>query len=239
MLRVAICDDDSGALTALSGLLEQYQQTNNLVMVIEAFHSAADLLPSLSSRGYDFVMMDILMPGLSGMQAAREIRSYDNQMPLLFLTSSPYFAVESYSVEAFSYLLKPITAESLFPVLDRLLKKLRRNEEYLILTRNSDIMRLPFSNIEFVEVNRKHLWFYMEDGSMQELPGTLAEYEPQFLCRKAFMKVHRSFIANLSHVQLLDARGALTYSGRVIPVARALALQVRQKYAEYLFEGDV
>ena len=238
MLRVAICDDDPMALADTAALLEQYQQGKSIVITVDAFHNAVELLAALRTHSYDLLMLDILMPGLNGMQTAREIRTYDSRLSLLFLTSSPEFAVESYSVEAFSYLLKPVTADTLFPVLDRLLKKLLREEDALTLTRSSGIVRLPFSGIEFLEVNRKHLLFYMEDGSVYELPGTLAEYEPLLLCRDAFVKVHRSYIANLAHVKLLDTRGLLTYRGKIIPVARALALQVRQKYTDYLFEGD-
>ena len=175
MLKVAVCDDDSQMLTDLAALLGRYQQEKHIVLTVDAFTSAVELLSALRTKDYNFLIMDILMPGLTGMQAAREIRTYNTHLSLLFLTSSPEFAVESYSVDAFSYLLKPVNESSLFPVLDRLMKRLLRSEEALTLTSFSGIVRLPFTAIEFLEVNSKHLRFFMEDGTIQEIPGTLSE----------------------------------------------------------------
>lgn len=236
MLRIAVCDDDLGALSNITALFDQYQQSKNVTIKLQLFHNAIELLESLHSNSYDLLMLDVLMPGLNGIQAAREIRSNDSFVPLVFLTSSPEFALDSYSVEAFSYLLKPASALTLFPLLDRLQKKILLAGESLPITSANGIIRLHFSQIEYLEVNRKHLIFYMEDGSFHEIPGTLAEYEPKFLSKKSFVKVHRSYIANLSHIKALETGALITYNGKSIPVARGLMPQVRQQYADFLFE---
>ncbi len=74
-----------------------------------------DLLASMERENYDLLFLDVLMPGLSGIQAAREIRQKNENIKIVFLTSSPEYAVESYSVQATNYLLKPATEERLFP----------------------------------------------------------------------------------------------------------------------------
>lgn len=77
-------------------------------------------MDALRGVNYQLLLLDILMPGFTGIQAAREIRTFDSETKIIFLTSSPEFAVESYGVDAFYYLLKHIREGDLFPVLDRL-----------------------------------------------------------------------------------------------------------------------
>ena len=95
------------------------------------------------------------MPGTSGMAAAREIRGFDDVAEIVFLTSSPGFAYESYGVRALDYLLKPIRAEMLFPILDRLFLREQRPQEGLTLKCGATLVRVPFAQLEFVEIINK------------------------------------------------------------------------------------
>ena len=87
-----------------------------------AFRSPLDLLAEIE-RGvrFDILLLDILMPGENGIDAAAEIRSYDSDIKIIFLTSSPEFAVQSYTVGAYFYQLKPIGAESFYRLMDSVL----------------------------------------------------------------------------------------------------------------------
>lgn len=70
---------------------------------------------------FDLIILDIYMDGMSGMEIAHKIRQREMETPIVFLTASPDFALESYDVNAFGYLLKPIDADKLTAVLERLL----------------------------------------------------------------------------------------------------------------------
>ena len=238
MLKIAVCDDDNGELSHVKALLEQYQSQKRIGMRIELFHSAMELMEALHSADYQLLLLDILMPGFTGIQAARELRGFDKETKIIFLTSSPEFAVESYQVDAFYYLLKPIRAEDLFPVLDRLLGQLRRAEDTLLLTLSSGVLRLPFSDIEVLEINSKRLLFYLTDGSIREIPGTLTQYEPQLLGQEGFAKVHRSYLVNMEHIRQFQTSQLITYSGRTVPVSRLLSGAVRKEYLDYLFRKE-
>ena len=197
-------------------------------------------MASIESKDYDLLLLDMLMPGVSGMEAAREIRERNSRIEILFLTSSPEYAVESYSVRAHFYLLKPATEEKLFPLLDRLAEGIRKPKEGLHIKTQTCVFSLPYSKIEYLEVNAKTLYFYLTDGSKREVPGSLADFEQALLKRHGFIKVHRSYIVNLQWMQELHQGEFMTLKGRRVPVSRAAFPQVRTAYTQFLFaEAEV
>lgn len=200
-----------------------------------SFQNATELLASMDSRDYDLLLLDMLMPGVNGMQAAREIRESNSQMEIVFLTFSPEFAVESYSVRAHYYLLKPASEEKLFPILDRLMADFKRPEDALHIKTQTSVFSLPYGKIEYIEVSAKKLYFYLTDGSKREITGSLADFEQALLKRPGFMKVHRSYLVNLQWVQELRHGELVTASGRRVPVSRAAYPQVRTAYTHFLF----
>lgn len=235
MLRIAACDDDEKERLRIAELLGRYREEKNAPLHFDVYRSGVGLLEARGQIPYDLLLLDILMPGLSGMDAAKEIRLTDRETKLIFLTSSPEFAVESYSVEAYSYLLKPVTSEKLFPLLDRLFSEQRQSEQVLTLMRPAGVMRIPFSKLSVLEVSNKKLRFHLQDGSVKEVNGALSELEETLLSREEFVKVHRSYLVNMSQIQSLSAGELTTYAGQRVPVSRLLQTRVRDRYMNYLF----
>ena len=106
-MHLALCDDDITELSRLISLLEDYGAQREISVTYEAFHNATELIEALGKRRFDLLLLDILMPGLTGIEAAKEIRQTGSQLPIIFLTSSREFAVESYRVSAEDYIMKP------------------------------------------------------------------------------------------------------------------------------------
>ena len=234
-MRIAICDDDSRDLLQIASLLGSYRHKSKAELTYSSFQNAIDLLFSMENGDYDVLLLDVLMPGMNGMQAAREIRERNSRIQIVFLTSSPEYAVESYSVRAHHYLLKPASEEKLFPILDKLLDDFRKPEDALCVKTQSSVFSLPYGKIEYIEVSSKKLYFYLTDGSMREVTGSLADIESVLLKRPGFMKVHRSYLVNLQWVQELRQGELSTTSGRRVPVSRAAYSQVRTAYTHFLF----
>ena len=119
-MYIAVCDDQIEELETLASLLHLWQAERQKVLRFKMFRSAAELLDAARNEAFTLYLLDVMMPGTDGLEAAREIRSFDDAVGIVFLTSSPNFAYESYSVRALDYLLKPISAKLLFPLLDQL-----------------------------------------------------------------------------------------------------------------------
>ena len=205
-------------------------------MRYKAFQSAAGLLDAARQEPFTLYLLDIMMPGLNGMEVARELRGLDKSSGIVFLTSSPEFAYQSYGVKALDYLLKPVRAETLFPILDRLSLEEQRPQDGLTVKCGSTLVRVPFSQLAYVEVNRKRLYFNLTSGRVREASGALSDYEPLLLARPEFMRVHRSYIVNMLQAEELSPAGIRTFSGQNLPVSRLLYPRVQKDYMELLFE---
>lgn len=164
-----------------------------------------------------------------------ENRGFDPAVKIIFLTSSPEFAVESYAVNAHYYLLKPATADKLFPVLDRIFLEKYKTEKTISIMLASGLIRLPLDRIEFLEVYGKRLKFHFNDGSIKEIRGSISEYENKLLYHDGFIRVHRSFIINMEYIQTLNARDLTTLSGQTVPISRLLYSKVKEAYMQFLF----
>ncbi len=234
-MYIALCDDQAEELAVLTGLLDRWQSERQKALRFKTFRSAAELLNAAEKEPFTLYLLDVMMPGTDGLAAAREIRSFDETADIVFLTSSPGFAYESYGVHALDYLLKPIRAELLFPILDLLSLREQKPLEGLTLKCGATLIRVLFSQLTYVEVNGKHLYFNLTDGSVHEVYGTLHEYEPALLSRPEFMRPHRSYIVNMLQAAELSPAGIHTFSGKTLPVSRLLYPQLQKDYMKLLF----
>ena len=234
-MYIAVCDDQLEELTVLTGLLDAWQDQRHIPLRYRTFRSAGDLLDAAERERFTLYLLDVMMPGIDGMAAAREIRCFDAAADIVFLTSSPGFAYESYGVRALEYLLKPISAKLLFPVLDRLSLREQRPQDGLTLKAGATLVRIPFSQLAYVEVSGKHLFFNMTDGQVREVTGSLKDYEPLLLARPEFMRIHRSYIVNMLQIDELSPAGVHTFSGMSLPVSRLLYPQLQKDYMHLLF----
>ena len=182
-MYIAVCDDQIEELEKLTALLQAWQSDLHSDVRFQTFRSGGQLLDAARAERFTLYLLDVLMPGMTGMDAAREIRSFDAAADIIFLTTSPGFAYESYGVRAAEYLLKPINAKLLYPVLDKLYLREQKPQDGLTVKSNGMLVRLPFSQLSYVEVNGKHLYFHLADGTVRKVAGSLKDYEPLLLVR--------------------------------------------------------
>ena len=168
MIKIAFCDDDLSVLKELSILMDRYRVERNQDITYAAFHSPLELLAEVE-RGteLDIIFLDVLMPGQNGISTAKEIMKYDTMVKIIYLTSSAEYAVDSYSVGAYFYQLKPIWQESFYRLMDSVLSECRRNEEKsLILRSKSGITRMDLDKLQYCEVMGRTLLFHSAVAGM-------------------------------------------------------------------------
>ena len=234
-MYIAVCDDKPQELKSLLELLDKWQKEHDVTLRCKVFDNADSLLSAAKKEKFTLYLLDVMMPGTDGMLAAKEIRCFDEAADIVFITSAPDFAYESYGVRALGYILKPIKAESLFPIIDKLYLREQRPADGITLKAGTKLFRVPFSQLSFVEVSGKHLYFNLTGGQVREVVGSLVEYEDILLSRPEFMRVHRSYIVNMMQVEELSSAGIITFSGKNLPVSRLLYPQLQKDYMKLLF----
>ena len=147
MLQIALCDDNIDDLSNMVQLIDLYRVSRNFSCEYAAFQNGLELIAILEKgKRFDIYCLDIMMPGFTGMDAAKEIRGYDKTAPVLFFTSSTEFAFESYSVKAINYILKPVTKEKFFFYFDELLEQIKteKGEDAITVKSNEGIQKFGY-----------------------------------------------------------------------------------------------
>lgn len=239
MIKVAFCDDDMSVLGELKGLLGKYCEKNGQEIEYAAFHNSLDLLAEIE-RGvrYDILFLDVILPNENGIGIAKEIRQYDSVVKIIFLTSSSEFAVQSYTVGAYFYQMKPIWEENFFRLMDSALSECRKEQQRsLILRCKSGVTRIDLDRLEYCEVLGRTLLFHMENskvlqgtGSMDKLYGQLSQYEN-------FMRPHRSFLVNMEYIRNISYKTITMEDQAEIPIPHGRCCEIKNMYLEYAFES--
>lgn len=237
MIKIAFCDDDLSVLNEMNGLLDKYRVERNQKMVSVAFHSPLELLAEME-KGMrpDILLLDVIMPGENGISVAKEIRQYDNTVKIIFLTSSSEFAVESYTVGAYFYLLKPILEDNFFQLLDSVISECERAQQYsLILRCKSGITQIDLEKLEYCEIIGRTLVFHLEDGKVLESIGSLNELCDRLVQYENFLRPHRSFLINMEYIQKISYKAITMESLAQIPIPHGKCAEIKNRYLEYAF----
>lgn len=240
MIKIAFCDDDMEVLHQMNELLDRYRVERNEDITYAAFQSPFELLTEIE-KGIrpDILFLDVVMPGQNGMDVAKEIRQYDTNMKIIFLTSSPEFAVESYSVGAYFYQLKPIWEESFFRLMDAVLAECEKKKKNSLILRSKDgITRIDLQQLEYCEVLGRKLLFHLENGAVLEGAGSLDDLVGQLMQYSNFFRPHRSFLVNMEYIQNISSRSIKMVNDAVIPIPHGKCSEIKNTYMEYAFNGE-
>jgi DNA-binding LytR/AlgR family response regulator len=239
MLNIAICDDDEKARTDIDAFVQEYGSMKNCAIHSTCFSNASELLDN--KLHFDIYLLDILMSGLNGIDLAVILRKNGDRAEIIFLTSSPEFALESYSVQALNYLLKPIDKKQLYSSLDRALDTLQKQKNDDIVIRSEGrLISVSRKDIEFVEARMDKVFFCMSNGETHETASSLSSFEDRLLSDSRFIKPHRAYIVNMSKIKELNGHDIhVSDCYPCIPIARGHFSEVKEAYLSYMtFQMD-
>lgn len=239
MPSVAICEDNLDTSRRINALVLEYQKQHpDRISGVRTFSSSALLLEHIERQGgFDLYLLDIVMPGLSGMEVARRLRARGGKETVVFLTSSEDFALDAFRVGAMQYLVKPVGAEELYSVLDQAFELLDRGPSKTILVSTvRGRENLPLSSIVYVECRNHILTYHLSDGTA--LPGRTIRTSFEvamdaLLQEKNFIHPHKSFILNADFVERLTSQVFVMTGGAQIPITKSRYTQARTKYLQY------
>lgn len=242
MYRIALCDDEPEELNKTFQLLEKYEeQYGEANLAIESFPDSDSLLKLIGDEQYmpDLIIMDIYMPGKMGIEAAKELREMGCGCRIIFLTTSREHALEAFGVEAAQYLVKPVSEEVLYPLLERFVQQEEEaRRRYLLLQVEGSIRRVAVSDIVYCEAQGKTQCLYLVDGSKCLLHITMTEIHEMLSQYREFVRAGIAYIVNLEHVEYLSRRELQMDNGDVIYPPRGAFMTLRERYFEYYCEEE-
>lgn len=224
--RIAVCDDVEMEREILCMLLRKFDNKS----IVYKFSCGEDLLRS--SADFDLIFLDIYMNGMTGMETAKILHKKNSKVPIVFLTSSSDYAVESYEVHAFDYILKPMGVERFKEVWDRFLLQHRKNQRYFVVNCIGKTERLPYEQIEYMESDCHYVTFHMTDGSSIRINGRLDDIEQQ-LEDSRFLRCHKSFLINLNLTESME-KDFIMRSGSRVAYRKREKKQIQQVFYDYI-----
>lgn len=237
MIEVAFCDDEVSSLNEIRVLIDRYCADRNQEIVCTAFQSPLELLTEIE-KGMrpNILFLDVIMPGENGINVAKEIRQYDKIVKIIFLSSSDEYAVESYTVGAYFYQIKPICEDKFFRLMDSVISECENAQQSsLILRCKSGITRICLEKLEYCEVIGRTLVFHMENGKVLESSGSLDELCAKLVQHNNFMRPHRSFLVNMEYIQNISYKAIIMDDSAEIPIPHGKCSEIKNKYLEYAF----
>lgn len=240
-MRIAYCEDEPAQRSRMELLLRTFAERKRLPLTVEAFSdSAAFLFQYPGSYPFDLIFLDIDLGGMDGMALARKIRETDSEVPILFLTNHKEYVFEGYEVQAFRYLLKPVTEDTLFPLLEELQAMRGQEKPHLLLSLGGETQKLFLYDLLFVESDNHYLTLHTAAG-METFKKNLSEFREELSAAwqasgetvECFAAAHRSYLVNLAHVERITRTECLLSDGTKIPVSRGCYASLNHAFLQF------
>lgn len=215
--RAAIVDDNNTDAEYVRSILNEWACRRQMDIYAECFGSAEDFLFGYSGdKAWDLLLLDIEMGAMDGVALAKRVRRENAVVQIVFITGFSDYIAEGYEVAALHYLMKPVSRDKLFSVLDRALEKRRQEERCLNLEAYGELVRIPFYEILYLDVRQNYVTIHAkEDYTVKRTLGDLERELDERFCR-----VGRSMILNIRYIQRVSKTEVRLSDGTVLPLPR-------------------
>jgi hypothetical protein len=241
LIHIAICDDSKQERQILAALFKRYQELHATPLQIHIFQNGFSLLDAIDQgKRFDITILDILMPGENGIEIARNIRASGTDTEIIFLTSSPEYAVDSYEVKAQNYLLKPVTEEKFFASIDSILAELDEKDtaSFIIYTTEKQYSRIRVSSLVYGEVTHRTITLHLADQTMISAIMPFTEFLDILKAYPDFIYPHRSYAVNMHYIQYVTKSDIILTDGQKIPLSRNNYTKISEQFLNFAYTNS-
>jgi DNA-binding LytR/AlgR family response regulator len=235
-MKIAICEDTAEDRGVINSHIKKYFKENSCPVDIAIYDTGESFMKDWEdgeSKDIKIAFLDIYMPGINGVELAKEIRKTDEDMVIIFTTNSADHGLDGYSVKALQYLMKPLAYPEVEDVLNGCMAKFADSLRYIEVMSERLTVKILFKDILFIEMFNHDCLFHTADNKIKSRL-TLDEVQRQ-LDGSTFLKTHRSYIVNMRYIKSISENDFVLTTGAMIPIRRNDKLTVKQAYTDYLF----
>lgn len=244
-LSVLIVDDELPARERLQRLVAELPGWT----VAGVCGSGADALALVGRLDPAIVLLDIRMPGMTGIEVARHLGALEDPPAIVFTTAYDEYALQAFEAQAVGYLLKPVRRERLEDALKHAarlsspqLRGLATPDRPLAARHNiavrvrDELKLIPVKDIRYFRADQKYITVKHSRGE-DLLDESLRALEEEFA--KDFVRTHRSLLVSVAHVEALERSGEEGYSlrlrgdGELLPVSRRQVAELRKRLVNH------
>lgn len=234
MLHIAVCDDDKDAVMAHSKIAEECLMLCKARSELLPYTDSGNLLADIRDDGFhfDLILLDIEMPGKSGMELAEEIRPHLPDVRIIFITSHIEYAVDAFELSVFRYVPKNDIEKRLRSAITDAVKLilLEEGKAYTIQT-SSRLEKIPYRDIFYIMREGKNAIFTAAGGVSKVRKSLQQVYEE--LDAEEFIFIDRGCIVNLIHVMQVHNGSVSFKDGTTLPVSRSHLQTVKEQINAY------
>lgn len=228
-MKIAICDDEKNAQCEISSLINQYSMNKNTDMYVDIYDSGEKLLSS--QPDYDIIIMDYKMAEIDGIEVSRQLRKNNNDCTIIFISAYPSVAPDTFEVNTFRFITKPIDSEKLFKALDDYFTKIESNN-LLVLKNNDGMWKIKMSDIIYAEAKEKHTIIRTKDNTY-EIHIHLKKIEDKLPPEK-FFRCQRTYVASFAHIEH-HTNTIITFdNGELAKIGKAYSAKFKKAFQEYV-----
>ncbi len=218
MVHVAIAEDEKEYIDTLVSHIRRYEQEYSVAFDVKVFRSALELVEEYRPV-YDILFLDIEMPLLDGISAAKQIRETDTHVMIMFITQMAQYAIQGYTVDAIDYVLKPLTYPAFVMKMKKLLQRIPRNSgRQLILRTQGGMRRICPEDICFIETVSHRLEYHTISGSFP-VWSTMQAAEAE-LSEEGFIRCNSCYLINPAHLDEVQGDIAMV-RGHALKISRS------------------
>ena len=237
MLRIAVCDDDRKDRDRVLGLVQDYLKEKGVEAQVKVFDHPDTLISECEEFRPQIYILDIVMPMLTGIEAARELRWNQPDAQIIFATSESSFALESFDVNPINYIMKPVEREKLFTTLDLAISRVKEDDEESFTVKvKGGFVTLRTREVMYIDYRNHVVSYHMSDGKVVSTPTLrigFAEYMEENHNDESFIRCHESIAVNIAAINKLTKADITLRNKEVIPVAKSRYQEVAERYMDY------
>ena len=231
MIRIAICDDEKHMSDHIRAMASDFFRKKNREIQLRTFLSGEELLNY--DGQIDILFLDIQMNGVDGLETARKLRAGKFRGFLIFITVLKEMVFQSFEVQAYDYLVKPVDEKQFGKTMERLYASMQNaSEDSLLVQQGYEGRIVPKDEIVFFEVIDRKIYLNLASGEIIDYYERIENLETKL--DGHFFRCHRSYLINLKHLKGYKNGTAYMDNGKEVPVSRLRSREFSGVVLQYM-----